>query len=69
MRAGPFEDFKRDGSMVPTMAPPWLAPPGVPFKLVTDIYAGNTDVEEYQVNFEQLDMFNMWNEPGCLVWQ
>ena len=56
VRAVTFEDFRRDGGMVPTMAPP-----GAPFKLAPDIYDRNTDLEEYLVYFKQLAMFNMWN--------
>ena len=31
--------------------------------MAPDIYDGNTDLEKYLVYFDQLAMFNMWNEP------
>ena len=40
-----------------------MSPPGAPIKLAPDTYDGNTNLEEYLVYFEQLAMFNMWNEP------
>ena len=56
-RAGPFEDFRGDGGIMPTMAPLWAS-----FKLAPDIYDGNTD-PDVLVYFEQLALFRMWNEP------
>ena len=40
-----------------------MVPPGASFKLAPGTYDGNTDREEYLAYFEQLALFNNWNEP------